>query len=223
MERTFELQLEELAATIQRMGGLVEQAIERSVEALVGRDDDLARQVIREDLRIDALELEADKLAMQILARYQLAGRDLRFVTTAMKILPELERMADQAVNTAERAIELGAEPPVKPLIDLPKMAQRARTMVQGSLDAFVRRDAEQAREVIALDDELDHRTEAIFRELVSYMMEDPATITRSIRLTFVAKYFERIGDQATNVAEQVIYMVEGTVVRHPRLSQEGS
>ncbi len=223
MERTFELQLEELAATIQRMGGLVEQAIERSVEALVGRDDDLARQVIREDLRIDALELEADKLAMQILARYQLAGRDLRFVTTAMKILPELERMADQAVNTAERAIELGAEPPVKPLVDLPKMAQRARTMVQGSLDAFVRRDAEQAREVIALDDELDHRTEAIFRELVSYMMEDPATITRSIRLTFVAKYFERIGDQATNVAEQVIYMVEGTVVRHPRLSQEGS
>ncbi|MDQ7006315.1 MAG: phosphate signaling complex protein PhoU [Acidobacteriota bacterium] len=223
MERKFELELEELAATIQRMGGLVEQAIERSVEALVRRDDDLARQVITEDLRIDALELEADKLAMQILARYQLAGRDLRFVTTAMKILPELERMADQAVNTAERAIELGAEPPVKPLIDLPKMAHRAREMVRGSLDAFVRRDAEQAREVIALDDELDHRTEAIFRELVSYMMEDPATITRSIRLTFVAKYFERIGDQATNVAEQVIYMVEGTVVRHPRLSKEGS
>lgn len=221
MERTFEHQLEALADTIQRMGGLVEQAIDLSVQALVDRDAALARKVIESDREIDQLELDADKLAMQILARYQVAARDLRFVTTAMKILPELERMGDQAVNTAERCLELLKEPPLKPLIDLPKMAQRSREMVQGSLDAFVARDADRARAVIALDDELDHRTESIFRELVSYMMEDPRTITRSIRLTFVAKYFERIGDQATNVAEQVIYMVEGTVVRHPTLERD--
>lgn len=221
MERTFEHQLEALASIIQRMGGLVEQAIGLSVQALVDRDAALAKQVIESDREIDQLELDADKLAMQILARYQLAARDLRFVATAMKILPELERMGDQAVNTAERCLELLEEPPLKPLIDLPKMAQRSREMVQGALDAFVARDADRARTVIALDDELDHRTESIFRELVSYMMEDPKTITRSIRLTFVAKYFERIGDQATNVAEQVIYMIEGTVVRHPTLERD--
>ena len=222
MERTFETQLEELAGIIHRVGGLVEQAIGRSVDALAKRDEQLARQVIADDQQIDQLELEGDRLAMHILARYQFAARDLRFVTTAMKILSEIERTGDQAVNTAERALELLAEPPLKPLLALPRMAQRAQEMLRLVLDAFVSHHADNARQVIALDDELDHRTESIFRELVSYMIEDPRTITRSIRLTFVAKYFERIGDQATNVAEQVIYMVEGTVVRHPSLSLGG-
>lgn len=215
MERHFEHQLELLATTIQRMGGLVEQAIGKSVEALVKRDPALAAEVIREDQQIDELELEIDKMVMETLARYQLAARDLRFVTTAMKIVPDLERMADHAVNICQRSIELNAEPPFRPLVDIPMMARRAQEMVRGSLDAFVSRDAAAARAVIAMDDDLDRRMEQVFRVLLSYMLEDPRTITRSIRLTFVAKYFERIGDQATNICEMVVYMAEGRVIKH--------
>ncbi len=221
MERTFETALEDLSGLIQRMAGLIEQSMSRAVGALVARDAELARSVIEGDREIDQLELQADELAIQILARYQLAAGDLRFVATTLKILPELERIGDQAVNICERAIELCHEPPLKPLIDIPRMARDAQDMLRQSLDAFVTRDAESARAVIAMDDALDHRTESIFRELLSYMMEDPQTISRSIRLTFVAKYLERIGDQATNIAEQVIYMAEGKVVRHPELSQD--
>ncbi len=221
MERAFEQQLEELSALIQRIGGHAEEAIGLAVRALVERDPDLAQQVIDGDENIDRLELEADQLVMQILARYQLAARDLRFIVTVIKIVPELERVGDQAVNIAERALELMNEPPLKPLVDLPKMADRAQEMIRGALDAFDKRDTVSAREIIAMDEELDHRTESIFRELVSYMMEDPKTITRSIRLTFLAKYFERIGDQATNMAEQVIYMAEGKVVKHPMISRD--
>lgn len=215
MERHFEQQLEALAAAVQRMGGLVEQAIGKSVEALVKRDPALAAEVIREDQQIDELELEIDKMVMETLARYQLAARDLRFVTTAMKIVPDLERMADHAVNICQRSIELNAEPPFRPLVDIPMMARRAQEMVRGSLDAFVTRDAAAARAVIAMDDDLDRRMEQVFRVLLSYMLEDPRTITRSIRLTFVAKYFERIGDQATNICEMVVYMAEGRVIKH--------
>lgn len=215
MERHFETQLETLAATVQRMGGLVEQAIGRSVEALVKRDADLAALVIREDQAVDQLELEVDQLVMETLARYQLAARDLRFVTTAMKIAPDLERMADHAVNICQRTIELAAEPPFKPLVDIPLMARRAQEMVRGALDAFINHDAAGARAVIAMDDDLDRRMEQVFRVLLSYMLEDPRTTTRSIRLTFVAKTFERIGDQATNICELVVYMAEGRVIKH--------
>jgi phosphate transport system protein len=138
-----------------------------------------------------------------------------------MKITTDLERMGDLAVNVAERAIELNDEPQIKPFIDIPLMAGRAQEMVHEALDAFVRRDAEAARRVIALDDELDRRMEQVFRELVSYMLEDAHSITRALRLSFVAKYFERIGDQATNVCEQVVYMAEGRVIKHPRLAGE--
>ncbi len=215
MERHFEQQLALVAADVQRMGGLVEQAIARSVDALVKRDDEIARRVIGDDQTIDQMELDLDQLLMEVLARYQLAARDLRFVTTAMKIVPDLERIADYATNICERALELNAEPPVTQLVEIPVMARRAEEMVHAVLDAFVNRDAAAARTVIAMDDELDQRLELVFRVLLSYMIEDPRTITRAIRLMFVAKSFERIGDQATNIGEMVVYMAEGRVIKH--------
>lgn len=224
MERTprhIEEQMDRVAERVLLLGGLVEQAIGRSITALVERDSDLARQVVAADGEIDRLELEIDRLCMEVLALQQPFARDLRFVTTAMKITTDLERIGDLAVNTSERAIELNQEPQLKPFIDLPLMARRAQEMVRGALDAFVQRDPAAARAVIAMDDELDRRMEQIFRELLSFMVEDPRSITRALRLTFVAKYFERIGDQATNVCEQVVFMCEGRVIKHAWLASE--
>jgi phosphate transport system protein len=169
------------------------------------------------------LELDIDQFTMELLARYQLAARDLRFVTTAMQITTDLERMADHAVNICHRAIELNTEAPLKPLVDIPLMARRTQEMVRAALDAFVNRDADAARDVIPMDDELDHRMETIFRELLSYMLEDPRTIRRAIRLTFLAKEFERIGDEATNICEEVVYMVEGKVIKHAWMGIDGA
>jgi len=219
--RHFEEQLDLLTEKILFLGGLVEQAIGRSVDALVGRDSDVARQVIANDAEVDRVELEIDRICMETLALQQPFARDLRFITTAMKITTDLERVADLAVNVSERAIELNEEPQLKPFVDLPLMARRAQEMVHGALDAFVQRDALAARAVIAMDDDLDARMEQIFRELLSFMVEEPKSITRALRLTFVAKYFERIGDQATNVCEQVVYMCEGQVIKHPWLASD--
>jgi len=216
--RHFEGKLDELAELLLRLGGLVEDAIGRSVRALVERDSDLARRVIRDDSEIDRVELEVDHLCLELLALRQPMARDLRFITTAMRINADLERMGDLAVNVSERALELNEVPQLKPFIDIPLMARRAQEMVHGALDAFVRRDSEAARAVIVMDDDLDRRMEQIFRELISYMVEDPGSIPRGLRLTSVAKYFERIGDHATNVCEQVVFMTEGQVIRHPRL-----
>ena len=221
MERHFEHQLDQLGAMVQRMGGLVEQAIGNAVRSLVERDDRIAAQVIRDDAQIDQLELEIDQFTMELMVRYQLAARDLRFVMTAMQITTDLERLADHAGNIAQRAIELNAEPPLKQLVDIPQMARRAQEMVRSALDAFVNRDAEAARAVIPLDDELDSRMEAVFRELLSYMLEDPRTTRRAIRLIFVAKEFERIGDEATNIAEEIVYSVEGKIIKHAWIGDE--
>ena len=218
MEHTqvyFEEMLESLSEKILRLGGLVEEAIGFSVRALVDRDDELARRVVAGDAKIDALEISIDKLCMELLARYQPMARDLRFITTAMKITPDLERIADHAVNISERALELNEEPPLRAMVDIPMMAQRAQEMLRGALDAFVRDDAAAARAVIGMDDELDRRMEQVFRVLLSHMMEDPKTVTRALRLTFVAKYFERIGDQATNICEMVVYMSEARMIKH--------
>jgi phosphate transport system protein len=217
--RSWEEQLDLLSEKILRLGGLVEEAIGRSVTALVGRDSDLARRVIEHDADVDRLELTIDRLCMEMLALHQPMARDLRFITTAMKITTDLERIGDLAVNVSERVIELNEEAQLKPYVDLPVMARSAQRMVREALNAFVRQDAAAARAVIAMDDDLDQRMEQTFRELVSFMVEDPRTITRALRLTFVAKYFERIGDQATNVCEQVVYMTEGQVIKHPGLS----
>jgi phosphate transport system protein len=202
-------QLEQLSELILRLGGLAEEAIGKSVRALVDRDSDLARQVLSGDTPVDALELEIDDLCVEILARHQPLARDLRFVATAMKITPDLERIADHAVNVAERTLELNDEPPLTALVDMPLLAGRAQRMV---------RDAQAALDVIRMDTELDQRMEQVFRVLLSYMLGDPKTISRALRMMFVAKCFERIGDQATNICEQIVYMTEARVIKHKAL-----
>ena len=218
MERThhnFEQQLELISEKLLRMGGLVEEAIGKSIRALVERSTDLADEVVAADGEIDRLELEIDELCLEVLVRNQPMARDLRFIATAMKITPDLERIADHAVNISERVRELTQEPPLRTLVDMPLLANRAQAMVRGALDAFVRRDAKAAWDVIKMDDQVDERMEHIFRVLLSHMLENPAVISRALRLMFIAKYFERIADQATNVCETVVFMTEAKVIKH--------
>lgn len=214
-QHNFQEQLESISEKLLRLGGIVEDAIGKSIRALVERDSDLASEVIAFDSEIDRLELEIDDLCMEVLARHQPMARDLRFITTAMKITPDLERIADHAVNISERVLELNEEPPLRSLVDMPLLANRAQEMVRGALDAFVRHDAQAARAVITMDDEVDERMDHIFRVLLSHMMENPKTVSRGLRLTFVAKYFERIADQATNICEMVVFMAEARVIKH--------
>jgi phosphate transport system protein len=215
MLRHFDKDIEDLKQRLLRMGAMVEDAIGLSIRALLERDSQLAESVIAADSLIDRAELEIDEHTVELIAKMQPAAVDLRFVATAMKITPELERIADLAVDVCERAIELNREPPLKPLIDIPRLAKMAQDMVRQSLDAFVRRDAALAREVIARDDAADLLTVQSFRELLTYMLEDPRNISRAIRLTFVGKYFERMADGATNICEMVVYLVEGKVIKH--------
>ncbi|HZI93090.1 MAG TPA: phosphate signaling complex protein PhoU [Patescibacteria group bacterium] len=215
LERHFEKELDRLKEALLRLGSKAERAIEESMRALTKRDADLAREIMARDEELDQLELEADQICTDLLALRQPIARDLRFIIMALKIAPELERIGDLAGNIAERAMELAEEPPLKPLIDVQRMASIAREMVRLSLDAFVRRDAQAARAVITRDDELDTLMEQDFRVLLSYMLEDPRAIGRGLRLLMVAKYLERIGDGATNICEMVVYLVEGRVIRH--------
>ncbi len=222
MERHFEEEFDRIKSKILMMGSLVEEQIRNALTALVERDEALAQRVIENDHKVNTFDVEIDEMALDALVRYQPVARDLRFVTTAMKISTELERMSDLAENICERAIELNEEPQLKPYIDIPHMAERARIMVKESLDAFVKMDSALARKVIQDDDFVDNLTEQLFRELLSFMMENPKTISRAIRLSFIAKYIERLADHATNVAELVVYLVEGKIIRHTIPPQEG-
>ena len=222
LERHFEKEEERLKETILRLGSAVEAAIVDAIRALTCRDPDIAREVVARDEEIDQLELEIDQLCTDIIALYQPAARDLRFIVAALKIAPELERIGDLAGNISERAVELCEEPQLKPFIDIPRMAQIAREMVKESLDALERLDADAARAAIARDDGVDALMEQLFRELMSYMIEDPRTISRALRLMMVAKYIERIGDGATNICEMVVYLVEAKVIRHGGLHHSG-
>ncbi len=215
IKRHFDQDLERIRELILRMSAMVEDAIAQSIRALLERDNKVAERVIELDSEIDRLELELDQLTLEIIAKMQPTAGDLRLVVTAMRITPELERVADLAQDVCERAIELNREPPLKPLLDIPNLAAIAQTMVRESIDSFVRLDADLARRVIARDDEVDALTEHSFRELLTYMLEDPRYISRAIRLTFIGKYFERIGDSATNIAEMVVYLAEGRIVKH--------
>jgi phosphate transport system protein len=215
MQRHFDEELKALKEKILRMGALVEEQIRNSIQALVDRNSDQARQVIANDHQVNALDVEIDEDCLRLIALHQPMAKDLRFITTAMKISTELERMSDLAENISERAIELNAEPQLKPYIDIPRMAEHAQQMVKEALDAFVNQDAELARKVCRDDDFIDDLTHQIFRELLTYMVEDSHTITRAVRITFVAKYLERMADHATNVAELVVYFVEGKIIRH--------
>src|SRR5688572_2168299 len=213
--RHFDREIEHLKELLLRMGAMVEDQISESIRALLERDTQAAQRVIDADAAIDRMELEIDQHTIELIAMMQPAAVDLRFVTAAMKITPELERIADLAVDVCERAIELNREPQLKPLIDIPRLARMAQDMVRQSLDAFVRRDAVLARQVIIRDDEVDYLTEQSFRELLTYMLEDSRNVSRAIRLTFIGKYFERMADGATNICEMVVYLAEGKVVKH--------
>lgn len=214
-QRHFDEELAELKAKLVRMAGLAEDQIDKALAALVKRDSALAHQVIERDHKVNALDVEIDEDCIRLLALHQPAARDLRLVTTAMKIATELERISDLAENVCERAIELNEEPQLKPYIDIPRMGNLARIMVKESIDAFVKEDAALARKVLADDDFVDELMEQLFRELLSFMLEDPHTISRAIRLSFIAKYLERMADHATNIAELVVYLVEGRIIRH--------
>ena len=213
--RHYEMELVELKEKILFVGGMVEEMIGSAMRSLLDRDPELARQVIDSDPRVDVAELEVDHLCLNLLALRQPAASDLRFIATALKIVTDLERIGDLAVNIAERSIELNEEPQLKPYIDLPRMGNWTLRMVKESLDSFVNQDAVLARKVCTDDDFVDDLTEQLFRELMSFMIENPQTISRAIRLTFIGKYIERIADHATNVAELVVYLVEGKIIRH--------
>jgi phosphate transport system protein len=215
MQRHFHEELDALKQTLLAMGGLVEDQIRRVMTALLERDGDLAQEVIDRDRQVNAYDVEVDEKCVELLALYQPTAGDLRFITTAMKIVTDLERIGDQAVNIAQRALELNREPQLKPYIDLPRMAEKAQRMVKESLDAYVSRDTELARRVCAEDAEVDALKEQIFRELLTFMMEDARTITRGIRLILISRFLERVADHATNIAEMVIYMVDSKMVRH--------
>jgi phosphate transport system protein len=217
MQRHFDHDIEKLKELILRMGAMAEDAIAQSIRALVERDSAVAERVITLDDEIDRLELEIDQLTLELIAKMQPAARDLRMVVTAMRVTPELERIADLAQDVCERAIELNREAPLKPLIDIPRLAAIAQDMVRQAIDAFVRQDADLARDVILRDDYVDDLTEHSFRELLTYMLEDSRNISRAIRLTFIGKYFERIADSATNIAEMVVYLVDGRIVKHQK------
>ncbi|MDO8547205.1 MAG: phosphate signaling complex protein PhoU [Nitrospirales bacterium] len=215
MHRHFDDELQSLKEQILRMGGLAEEQVQGALRALVERDSDLARKIIENDRQVNTLDVAIDEDCLRLLALQQPTARDLRFITTAMKISTELERISDLSENICERAIELNEEPQLKPYIDIPRMANWALKMVKDALDAFVNHDAELARKVCRDDDFVDDLTHQLFRELMSFMVENPQTITRAIRITFIAKYLERIADHATNVAELVVYLVEGKIIRH--------
>lgn len=215
IQRHFDEELASLKSKLLRMAGLAEDQIDKALTSLVTRDTALAHWVIERDHQVNAMDVEIDEDCIRLLALHQPAARDLRLVTTAMKLGSELERISDLAENVCERSIELNEEPQLKPYIDIPRMGKWARTMVKESIDAFVKEDAALARKVLADDDFVDDLMVQFFRELLSFMLEDPRTTSRAIRLTFVAKSLERMADHATNIAELVVYLVEGKIIRH--------
>ena len=211
----FREELEELQSNLLEMGGLVEAAIHNSILALVDRDEDRAKEVMWNEALVNQKEIEIDELATRMLALFQPMARDLRFITAVIKMNNDLERMGDLAVNITERALTLMREPAVKPLIDIPRIADLAESMVHRSLDAFARHDAEMARDVLLSDDAVDRLRDAVYDELLSFMQEERSTINRAVSLMFIAQNLERIADHATNIAEDVLFAVKGIDVRH--------
>lgn len=215
MERQFEQDLEALKRLLLVMAGEAEQQLERAVQSVVERDSEAADQVVGGDQVLDRRELEVDQRVIELIVRGNPMARDLRLVMAASKIAPGLERIADHAVIIAKQALILNRLPPLKPFITLPRMAETARSMIRDTIAAFVQGDAALAREVINRDDLVDGMHEEIFRELLTYMISDAGTIPRALALLLVARSLERIADYATNVGEQVVYLVEGTDIRH--------
>jgi phosphate transport system protein len=218
--KQYEQELRTLKEKLLLIGHKAETAIADSTRALVERRPALAQRVVDEDDQVDGLELEIDDLCLGILALEQPVASDLRFITTAMKIVADIERIGDNGVNIARRALEIMSEPELKPIIDIPVAASAAQRSLKQSLDAFVNKDAAMAKRVIQQDSYIDDVCEQMLRELLTYMFEDPSTISRALRLMFVARNLERVGDHAANIAEMVIFLVEGQDVRHNQAAQ---
>jgi phosphate transport system protein len=214
----YERELQQVKESLLYLGALTEAAIQRSVEALLGRDSELARRVIADDDKIDLLDVEIEEKCIRLLALRQPAARDLRFITTAIKINGHLERIGDMAATIAEKAVILNELPQLKPYIDLPRMADIARSMIRESLDALVREDVPMARKVKEDDEVMDQLNEQIFRELLTFMMEDPRKIHTALLIMQISKSLERISDHAEGIADMIIYMVTGKSVRHAPL-----
>jgi phosphate transport system protein len=215
-DKVYEAELNQLREKLLEMGGKVEAGIVAAVRALTERDSALAEKVKAQDREVNRMEVEIDEMCRRLLALRQPAASDLRFITTALKIVVDLERMGDLAVNVAERALQLNQSPPVKPLHDVATLAELSCAQLEKALDAFVERDVKKAEEVIQGDDLLDALYLKVFNELLTYMMEDSRVIRRATSMMFAAKQLERFGDHAINVAEMVVFMVRGTDIRHP-------
>jgi phosphate transport system protein len=215
MDTHFQKELQELKEDLLNMAALVEEAISTAVQSLVKRDSDLAKKTFEGEDRINRMEIDIEDKCLKLLALRQPMAADLRFITSAMKIITDLERMGDQAVNIAERAISLNQKPQLKPYIDIPKIAEITQSMVKDVLDAFVNRDSRLARSVCERDDMVDGLNDQVFRELLTFMMSDPQTITRAVHLMIVCRCLERIADHATNIAENVIFLVDARVIKH--------
>ncbi len=217
----FDDELIALKERVLKLGLMVETAIRDSVKALVERESELAKDVIKRDHLVNALDVSIDEECVRLIALRQPMARDLRLITTAMKITTDLERMGDLAVNIAERAIELNEEPQLKPFVNIPKMAEISQSMVKDALDAFVAGCSRLPYEVIKKDDEVDELTVRNFEELLALMIQDPKIIPLAVKRTYIAKYLERIADHATNIAEMIIYMCKGKIIRHTEISEE--
>jgi phosphate transport system protein len=215
MELHFQKELRELKEDLLKMAALVEEAINTSVQSLVKRDSDLAQKTFEGEDRINRMEIDIEDKCLKLLALTQPMAADLRFITSAMKIITDLERIGDQAVNIAERAISLNQEPKVKPYVDIPRMAEIVQSMVKDVLDAFVNGESKLARSVCERDDIVDGLNDQVFRELLTYMMSDPKIIPRAVQLIIVSRCLERIADHATNIAEDVIFLVDARVIKH--------
>jgi phosphate transport system protein len=215
LERHFHQELEHLKEQLLRMGGRAEAIVNQAVEALKRRDVELARVVCEDDRFLDEMEIEIEERCVSLLALQQPMAGDLRFITSALKISNDLERVGDHAVNIAESAVRLSGEPQLKPFVDIPRMADLALTMLREALDAFVDRDSATARRICRRDDAVDDLNRQLFRELVSYMMEDPSTVGRALELIRIAHNLERVADMATNVAEEVVFIAEARIIKH--------
>ena len=215
MERHFDVELKQLSEKLLTMASLVEEAIGRAIRALVLRDEKLAKEVAVSDKTINMAEIEIDEFCLKLLALHQPEATDLRFITMTFKINNDLERMGDLAVNIAERTLDLLKEPLLKPLIDIPRMAELAQAMVKDSLDSFVKRDADLARDICRRDDQVDQLNDQLFRELLTYMLQDQKSIERALGLILVGRHLERIADHATNIAEDAYYLVQGKTIKH--------
>ncbi len=212
----FENELNAIRSNVTRMALLVNTAIKKAMQALETRDENLARQIIADDRHINDLRFQIEADALATIARQQPVAGDLRLIIAVMTIVPELERMADHAAGIAKIAIEMGKEPPLKPLIDLPRMAAIAQEMLTDSMRAFNAVDTAAAKHIIARDDEVDALYEQVFRELVSFMIEDPHTVTRAMYLLFIGHNLERIADRVTNICERVVFLAEGKIEETP-------